>query len=49
MQKAYGTYKRNQQIRKLYPKVGNMAVLGRRFGVSRQCIRTILAEASDLD
>ncbi len=45
-QKAKKTYKRNQYIRWLYKKggEGNMAEIGRAYGISRQAVRKIINE-----
>jgi len=45
LQKARGTYLRNQQIRKLYQEGENMAQIGRMFKLKRQTIRHIVGEA----
>lgn len=45
-QKAKGTYKRNEYIRWLYKKggEGNMAEIGRAYGITRQAVRKIINE-----
>jgi len=45
MQKARGTYTRNQYIRWLHSQGKNMAEIGREHHLSRQSIRKIISEA----
>ena len=45
LQKAKGTYERNQQIRKLASAGENYAQIGRWFKLSRQAVRKIVNEA----
>jgi len=46
-QKAKKTYKRNQYIRWLYSQggEGNMAEIGRQYGITRQAVRKIINES----
>jgi len=47
-QKAKGTYKRNEYIRKLFSQDGeNYAEIGRQFHITRQAIRKIVQEGSE--
>ena len=45
MQKALGTYQRNEKIRKLARGGENYAQIGRWFKLKRQVVRRIVAEA----
>jgi len=45
MQKAKGTYIRNQYIRWLHNQGKNMAEIGREHNLSRQMVRKIVMEA----
>ena len=45
MQKARGTYTRNQYIRWLHSQGKNMAEIGREHHLSRQTVRKIISEA----
>ena len=47
MQKAAGTFKRNEYIRWLFLQGESMAEIGRQHNLTRQAVRKIVSEASD--
>ena len=47
MQKATGTFKRNEYIRWLFLQGESMAEIGRQHNLTRQAVRKIVSEAGD--